>query len=90
MESNDPHPTKILMAEIDAMLAERNEPTTATLWVTRDHTGVYLWKHRPRFCIGESMYFCGGEAMKLSSALFPQLPMNACMKVVVSIEEARA
>ena len=87
MESNDPHPTKILMAEIDAMLAEQNDQTTATLWLTRDWAGVNLWRHKPLYCPINGVHHSGGETLTLSPAMFPQLPPGGCVKVTIAIEE---
>lgn len=60
------------------------------LWLTRDLTddrAPILWRHRPRFCVANNLYFNGGECMRLADTAFPGLPAGACKQVEVIFPE---
>ena len=61
---------------------------TVTLWLTKDHAGVNLWRHRPKYCFGTDVYFNGGETLTLAEGAFPKLHQGACVQAAVSVYTA--
>lgn len=57
---------------------------TVTLWLTKDHAGVNLWRHRPKFCFGSAVYYNGGETLTLAEGAFPALSTGACVRARVA------
>lgn len=57
------------------------------LWLTRDHAGTNLWRHRPKYCFGSDVYYNGGETLTLAEDAFSHLHLGACVQVEVSIPE---
>ncbi len=61
------------------------DPDTVTLWLTKDHAGTNLWRHRPKYCPGTEVHYNGGETLTLAEGAFPRLLKRACVRVTVSI-----
>ena len=56
---------------------------SVTLWLTKDSEGTLIWRHRPKLCVANDLYFQGGECMKLADVAFPNLRQGAVIRVEV-------
>lgn len=56
---------------------------SVTLVLTKDHAGVNLWRHRPKWCLVSKVYYNGGETLTLAEGAFAHLPNGSCLAVEI-------